>query len=305
MHQETRDFALLHFIVLIWGFTAVLGLLIEIPAVEMVFYRTGLAALGLWIVMKSRKTSFKVSGAQDWFNIILVGVLIGAHWILFFLSARVSNASVCLAGMATCSLWTSFLEPLYFKKKIRAFEVILSILALLGMLVIFHVETRYVLGLTLAILSAFLAALFTVINSRLTRKYNHFSLTFHEMLFACLSITLFFPVYTRWVVDRELILIPANWTDWLYLSILAVVCTVYAYSHSIRLMRRLSAFAVNLAVNLEPIYGILLALIVFGESEKMKGGFYLGTALIMLAVILYPIWNRINKNKAIETDVLR
>lgn len=305
MHQETRDFALLHFIVLIWGFTAVLGLLIKIPAVEMVFYRTGLAALGLWIVMKSRKTSFKVSGAQDWFNIILVGVLIGSHWILFFLSARVSNASVCLAGMATCSLWTSFLEPLYFKKKIRAFEVILSILALLGMLVIFHVETRYVLGLTLAILSAFLAALFTVINSKLTRKYNHFSLTFYEMLFACLSITLFFPVYTRWVVDRELILIPANWTDWLYLSILALVCTVYAYSHSIRLMRRLSAFAVNLAVNLEPIYGILLALIVFGESEKMSGGFYLGTALIMLAVLLYPIWNRINKNKAIETDVLR
>lgn len=305
MKQELKDFTLLHFIVLIWGFTAILGLLIHIPSVEMVFYRTGFAAIGLFFIVRFSKTGFAISTGKDWLNVIWVGFLIAAHWILFFLSAKVSNASVCLAGMATCSLWTSFLEPLYFKKRIRPFEVVLSVLALAGMIVIFNVESRYILGLSLAVISAFLSALFTVVNANLTKKYNHFTITFYEMLFACLVILLFFPFYSEFVVKKPLEMIPDTHIEWLYILILALVCTVYAYSYSIKLMRRLSAFAINLTVNLEPVYGIILALIIFGESEKMSTGFYLGTLLIMLAVLLYPIMNRINKNKAIETDVLR
>ncbi len=305
MTQETKDFGFLHFIVLIWGFTAILGLLVSIPSVELVFYRTGIASLGLLFIIKSRKLDLSVSRGRDFLGILFVGFQIAAHWILFFLSARLSNASVCLAGMATCSLWTSFLEPLYFKKQVRPFEVFLSIIALAGMIIIFNVETQYILGLTLAVISAFLSAWFTVINSRLTKKYNHFVITYYEMVFACISILIFFPFYSIWITKDGLTMLPEDNFEWVYIAILAIVCTVYAYSYSIKLMKRLSAFAVNLTVNLEPVYGIILALLIFGESEKMSGGFYLGTSLIMLAVLLYPLFNRRFKNKAIETDVLR
>lgn len=305
MSQESKDFALLHIIVLVWGTTAILGLLISIPSVELVFYRTGFAAIGLWFVLKGSRRSFRISSNRDWIMVGSVGFLIAAHWILFFLAARVANASVCLAGMATTSLWTSLLEPVYFKKKVRLFEVILSLLAFAGMIVIFKIETEYVLGLSLAVLSAFLAACFTVLNASLTRKYDHFVITFYEMSSATILIAIFFPVYTQTIRPEGLKMIPDATVEWIYILTLAILCTVWAYSYSIKLMKRLSAFAVNLTVNLEPVYGIVLALLIFGESEKMSGGFYTGTGLIMLAVLLYPLLNRFYRNKAVETDVLR
>jgi drug/metabolite transporter (DMT)-like permease len=304
MSQVIKDYFFLHIIVLTWGFTAVLGLLIDIPPVEMVFFRTGLSAIGIMIIMGVRGLSFRLDSSRSTKQAVLVGVLLGAHWILFFLSARLSNASVCLAAMATTSLWTSLIEPVYFKKKIQAFEVSLGLVAFIGMIIIFNVEVDYLLGLILAVVSAILAALFTVINSQLTQGNHHFTLTFYEMLFACLSIVLFFPFYRFYFSEGDLVLLPTL-SDWGYLLILAGVCTVFAYSYSIKLMKRLSAFSVNLSVNLEPIYGILLALIIFGESEEMKPGFYLGTGLIMLSVLAYPILNKRYNKKPIETDILR
>ncbi|MDH5609231.1 MAG: DMT family transporter [Cyclobacteriaceae bacterium] len=304
MKQESKDYLLLHFLVLIWGFTAILGLIIQLPPVELVFYRTLLASVGLLLIIYARKRSLALFHRGDLWKVVAVGVMIAAHWILFFLAARVSNASVCLAGMATCSLWTSLVEPFYLKKRIRKFEVFLSILAFAGMLVIFKVEFEYVLGLSLALLSAFFAALFTVVNAKLTQQNDHFVITFYEMAFASLSTVLFFPFYMYFFTDGQLNLSP-SFSDWVGLLILAGVCTVFAYSYSIKLMRRLSAFAVNLTVNLEPVYGIILALLIFGEKEKMSPGFYLGTSFIMLSVLVYPLINRRLRRKALETDVLR
>jgi drug/metabolite transporter (DMT)-like permease len=291
MTQEFKDYLFLHFIILIWGFTAILGLLISTPPVEMVFFRTSISAVGIMFIMWFRGIRFRLDKVSDFKQAALVGVLLGAHWILFFLSARVSTASVCLAGMATTSLWTSLVEPIYFKKKVQRFEVSLGVMALIGMLIIFNVEISYILGLSLALVSALCAALFTVINSKLTRDNNHFSLTFYEMIFATLAIVIFFPFYQYFFSTGPLQLLPKP-EDWFWLLILALLCTVFAYSYSIKLMKRLSAFSVNLSVNLEPVYGIILALIVFGESEEMSPGFYLGTGLIMLSVLAYPILNR-------------
>lgn len=304
MKQETKDFAFLHLIVLIWGFTAILGLLIEVPPVELVFFRTALSAIGLLFIILIGRHSFLINRGKDLFNIVFVGFLIAAHWILFFLAARLSNASVCLAGMATCSLWTSLLEPLYFRKKAQPFELVLGFIAFIGILIIFNVEFQYVVGFLVAVLSAFLSAWFTVINAGVTKKYDHFVITFYEMAFACLCIVLFFPLYTLYFTDKSLMLIPSG-MDWFYLLILALVCTVFAYSYSIKLMRRISAFGVNLAVNMEPVYGILLALLIFGQSEAMSAGFYGGTLLILLSVLLYPILNRRFRRKPLETDILR
>lgn len=303
MIQERKDFLTLHFIVLIWGFTAILGLLIEMPSVEVVFFRTLISAAGLWIVLKFWKKSLAIHSRKHFLVILGTGVLIAAHWILFFLSARISNASVCLAGMATCSLWTSLIEPLSQGRRIKGFEVLLSVIAFIGIGVIFNVEFDYLSGLLTAVLSAFIASVFTVINGRLSKTYDPYVITFYEMIGACIATALFFPIYTGFFVD-SLVLNPTL-NDWFYLSVLAIVCTVYAYSISVELMKRLSAFSINLVVNLEPVYGIILALIIFGDSEEMSPGFYFGTLLILTSVLLYPLLNRRYKKKALSTDIIR
>ncbi|MEQ6166705.1 DMT family transporter [Ekhidna sp. MALMAid0563] len=303
MMQERKDYLTLHFIVLIWGFTAILGLLIDIPSVEVVFFRTLIAAIGLFVLLKFWKRSLKINSRKHMLQILGTGSLIALHWILFFLSARISNASVCLAGMATCSLWTSLIEPLSQGRKIKRFEVMLSIIAFIGIAVIFNVGFDYLAGLLTAVLSAFIASVFTVINGRLTKTYDPYVITYYEMVGACLSIAAFFPIYSAYFVE-SLSLIPSL-SDWFYLSMLAIVCTVYAYSVSVELMKRLSAFSINLVVNLEPVYGIILALIIFGDSEEMSPGFYGGTLLILTSVLLYPLLNRRYKKKALSTDIIR
>ncbi|WP_420316209.1 DMT family transporter [Ekhidna sp.] len=303
MIQERKDFLTLHFIVLIWGFTAILGLLIEIPSVEVVFFRTLISSIGLFILLKFWKRSLRINSQKQLLIILGTGVLIAAHWILFFLSARISNASVCLAGMATCSLWTSLIEPISQGRRIKGFEVLLSIIAFIGIGIIFNVEFDYLSGLLTAVLSAFIASVFTVINGRLTKTYDPYVITFYEMMGACVATALFFPIYVGFFVD-ELSLSPSS-LDWFYLGSLAIFCTVYAYSVSVELMKRLSAFSINLVVNLEPVYGIILALIIFGDSEEMSPGFYLGTLLILTSVLLYPLLNKRYKKKALSTDIIR
>jgi drug/metabolite transporter (DMT)-like permease len=300
--QYTKDYLQLHFIVFLWGFTAILGMLVSMPSVELVFYRTFISAIALAIMLLVGKKSFAI-GTKDIVKTLGTGIIIGVHWILFFAAARLSNISVCLAGIATISLWTSLLEPLMTKKRVKGFEVVLGLMAIVGIVIIFNVEFKYAWGLFVAIVSAFLAAVFTVINSQFTQRHYHFTVTFYEMIGASLSIILFFPIYGAYFSDG--VQLGLHGYDLLWLTILALACTVYAYSESVKLMKRIPAFAVNLAVNLEPIYGIILALVIFGEQEKMKPGFYLGTLVILSSVLVYPWINRYYKRKALEIDVLR
>ncbi len=285
-----RHYLTMHLLVLIWGFTAILGMLIEIPSVEVVFYRTLIACLVLlgYILLRRKKlTAMFDKGGMFQMG---TGVIIAAHWILFFLAARVSNVSVCLAGMATTSLWTAFLEPFYHRKRVQPFEVFLGVMALAGMVVIFNVAFDFWLGLVLAIISALLSAIFTIINAEFVKKgRDPFVITFYEMLGAVVSIVLFFPLYSS--LKGGLVL-GITWMDFLWLVLLAVVCTVYAYSISVQLMKHISPFTMNLTVNLEPVYGIILAVLIFGSSEEMSTGFYIGTSLILLAVLAYPLFNK-------------
>ena len=289
-----KDYLLLHFIVLIWGVTSILGLLISLPSLELVFYRTLLAAIGVAVLMGIRKESLRVA-PMDLLKIIGVGVLISLHWIFFFWSAKVSTASVCLAGMATTSLWTSFLDPLINKKRIKPFEVALGLLVISGLLVIFQFENGYWLGLFMALAAAFLSALFSILNGRLTFRYSPYQITFYEMAAASLVALLFLPLYSY--IDGTAI----QWTwkglDWFWILILAGICTVYAFSVSVELMKRLSVFSINLTINLEPVYGILLAVLIFGEKEKMTQQFYLGTGIIFISVLIYPVLNYWQKKR--------
>ncbi len=303
MTNESKDYLHLHFVVLIWGFTAILGMLVKLPTVEVVFYRTLIASFGLYVVIRLAKKPIRIQGRKDLMIILFTGMLIGLHWITFFLSARIANVSVCLAGMATCSLWTAFIEPISLGRRVRGYEVILGAIAIIGIVIIFNVEFGYLEGLLVAIFSAFIAAIFSVINGRMVKKYDPYVITFYEMMSACGAIILFFPIYATQIVDG--IQLNGTVSDFIYLAILAIFCTVYAYSASVELMKRISVFSINLTVNLEPIYGIILALIIFGDSEEMSGGFYLGTGLILTSVLLYPLLNRRFKRKALSTDIIR
>jgi drug/metabolite transporter (DMT)-like permease len=284
----TKDYFKLHFIVFLFGFTAILGKLVSIPAVEMVFYRTLLAAAGMAFLIWAVRGTFKVNNT-DLIKILLTGVIVAIHWVTFFASGRVSNPSTSLVGFATCSFWAAFIEPIAKRKKIHELEVGLGLVVLIGLVLIFSFDFNYALGLFLGIVSGLTAALFSVANSKLAARVSAHTITFYEMAGACITIALFFPIYQSQLADdKQLHLAPAP-MDWVYIGTMAIACSVYAYSVMINLSKKLSVFFIQLALNLEPVYGIALALLVFGQQEVMGWNFYVGTVIILSAVVLYPV----------------
>lgn len=291
MNATFKDFAKLHFIVFLWGFTAIIGKELSISAADVVLYRTGLAALVVGGFMIIRKLSFQFE-PKVIAQFSITGLVIAMHWFLFFESARVSNVSISLAGMATTTLWTSLVEPIITRKSVKPIEVLLGLIVIGGLYVIFRFEFDNALGLTLAVLSALLSAIFSVLNAGFAKKHSEYAITFYEMLAACIAIAIFIPIYkVNFLKEVAGYAIPTL-SDWGLIIILAIVCTVYAFSASVELMKRVSAFAVNLTINLEPVYGILMALLIYGEREQMSGGFYYGTLIIIAAVFSYPIIRR-------------
>lgn len=285
----------LHFLVLIWGVTTILGKLISIPALEVVFYRTFFAFIVLYFIVKLRKSSLAI-GKRNFYAIFGTGSIIASHWILFFLAARVSNVSICLAGMATTSIWTSILEPIILKRKIKVYEPILGLIALVGISVVFQSVIDQYLGFLIAVFSAILSSIFTIINGQLVKKSNHYVISFYQMLGACMCSLIFMLIYSYGISGKSI-----EWnltqSDLIYLFVLSLICTVYAYSASIKLMHKLSAFAINITINLEPVYGIILAVLIFGNSEYMGTSFYWGTLIILTSVLLYPIFSYLERRR--------
>jgi drug/metabolite transporter (DMT)-like permease len=283
--QFSKSYFKLHFLVVLWGFTAILGLLIKQSFIEVVFYRTLFSFLALVIILKVSKISFFVS-PRELVKLLLTGMTIAFHWLLFFGAARYSNASVSLIGLSTTALWTSLLEPLVHKRKISIIEIFFGMAVIGGLYIIYNDDFTYGLGLLMSLASAFFAAIFSVLNFGFVRKHNSKVITFYEMLGAWIATIPFL-----WILndsDTNLLNLP-SWSDTGYLLILALICTVYANSTSTELLKKFSAFASNLVINMEPVYGIILALLIFGESEKMNTSFYLGALSIITAIFIYPV----------------
>jgi drug/metabolite transporter (DMT)-like permease len=281
----------LHFIVFLWGFTAILGKLITLPPVEMILYRTVLATIGLGAIMLFRKSDFRVE-SKDVPGLFLTGAIIAAHWIAFFGSARMANVSISLVGFGTASLWTAIIEPVSRGRRIKGFEVFLGLCVIAGIVIIFSFDDGHRAGFLVAILSGLLASLFAVVNARYTERIAAGAITLYEMAGAALSIAVFLPFYSRyWVDDGTLSLVPTA-HDWIYLLILSGVCTVFAFAVMLRLMRKIPVFFIQLTINLEPVYGILMALVVFGEDERMDVRFYIGSLIIISSILAYPLLRR-------------
>jgi drug/metabolite transporter (DMT)-like permease len=281
------DYLKLHFIVFLWGFSAILGKLVTIPALEMVFYRSILAALGMGILILAVKGTFSVTRVEL-LKLVLIGFIVALHWVAFFGSARVSNVSVSLVGFATNSLWTAFLEPWLNRSRVKKFELLLGLVVIFGLYIIFSFDFQYKLGLFIGIVAGFTSALFSVLTAKMVRRVPSNTITFYEMIGVFIALALFLPVYkVTWAEDGLLQLVPSP-MDWVYIALLAGVCSVYAFSTAVELMKKISVFMIQLTLNLEPIYGIIMAVIIFGTQEKMGLNFYVGTLIILSAVILYP-----------------
>lgn len=275
-----KDHLKLQGVVLLWGFTAVLGALILLPAGEIVVFRTGIGAFVLGLMLRSR---LKI-GWRPALSFFLTGLVIGAHWWTFFWAVKVANVSICMVGIATLSLWTAVLEPLMVKgRSFRAVDLLFGGAVLLGVAMIYRAELAYSDGILIAVLSAFLAAVFSVINSFHIKKANQYVITFYE-LFGGMC---FAGAMLLWM-EPEPNLAP-TWQDWIYLLLLGGVCTVVAFSQYVGLLKKMTVFVINFASNLEPVYGILLAAWILKDYQNLSGEFYGGAAMIVSAVLLYPL----------------
>ena len=274
----------LHFIVFIWGFTAVLGDLISIEAVPLVWHRMLLGSLFVLIYIIYNKGMLKVS-LRSLIKFAFVGLLIALHWLAFFSAVKVSNVSITLAMMSTGAFFASFLEPIFFKRKIIAYEVIFGLIVIIGLYIIFKVESEYLSGILLALLASFLGALFSIFNGMMVKSHNATVISFYELLFGVVFITL----YILFTDGFDNAFFNLSGSDWTYLIILASICTAYAFIASVHVMKWISPYTVMLTTNMEPVYGILLALLILGEKEYMSPTFYLGAIIILITVVLNGI----------------
>ncbi|TWT73095.1 DMT family transporter [Allorhodopirellula solitaria] len=288
-HGEPRDYWKLHFIVFLWGFTGVLGELIDLPSIELVFYRCLLASITLGVILRKK---LRVP-ARRAIAMFATGGVIGLHWVLFFLAVKVANVSVCMVGAATISLWTALLEPLMVRGRVlKRMDLVFGVLVIGAVAIIFQSETQYAVGFAIAIAAAIAAAVFSIINGFFAKHTPHRVITWYELTGACLFCALCLPISAHWLSEgRGLDLMPSA-MDWFWIVILAELCTVYAYSEYVSLLKRLSVFTINFANNLEPVYGIILGGIILGDYQHLGAGFYIGTALIALLVLTHTGMSR-------------
>ena len=282
----------LHFIVFIFGFTSVLGALISISALPLTIYRMGIASLFLALfIFFYDINKFKLKKPLV-IKILICGVIISLHWITFFYAIKISNVSITVSMMSSAAFLTSLIEPLFFKKKFLLYELILGVLSLFGVFIIFNAELKYIDGLIFALISSILVSVFTLLNSRIVINNSSITISFYELfvgfLFSFLYYYLFF--------DASVILKKINNQDFMLLVILGIVCTSYAFTKSVDLIKYLKPFTIMMIINMEPVYAILISLLIFGESEYLSINFYIGFVIILIAVIINGIF-KYKKNK--------
>jgi drug/metabolite transporter (DMT)-like permease len=286
--------------VFVWGFTAILGQLISKSALILVWYRLLIACIALFLYLILRNTKFRVP-PKTLSKYIAIGILVVVHWVFFYESIKVSKISVCLIALSSITLFTGILDPLFNRRKLLWLDILTGVLIMSGILLIFKFESRYYLGTIYGLIAAFLASLFTIFNSQelkklviknVSRKNETILISFYELSGGFLFLTIYL-FYNHQLNTKTLSLIPS---DLVYLLLLGIICTAIAYVVGFAVMKSLSPFTVNLITSLEPVYGIILAFLIFGKSEALNMGFYVGAFMILGSIILYPfLKNKLDK----------
>lgn len=275
----------LHIAVFLFGITAILGDLIQLSALTLVWWRVLITAISLLffvrlgsLVKMPRALLLKYAG---------IGFLVGLHWLTFYGAVKLANASITLVCMATTSFFTALLEPLILKRKVRGYEIMLGLLIVPGMiLIVNNTALSMHAGIWAGLASALFASLFSIFNKKLIDDSDELSITLVEMSSAWLlmGVALLFVTFKA---DSPVVFMPSL-MDWVYLLVLSLLCTTLAYVLALRALKHLSAFASNLTVNLEPVYGIILAWLILNDNEELTSGFYWGGLIIIASVFSYP-----------------
>lgn len=276
-----------HFLVVLLAFTAILGKIILIPVPALVFWRTVLAALGMFVLLiLTRRDLLKLPDGKHIPLIVATGALIGLHWICFFGAIILSNVSVALSAMASISLFTAFTEAWHEKRAPHRREILLGFIVFLGLIIIVGMEFDYVLGLSVGLLSAFLAAVFPVWNRSLVRSgLAARTLLLYEMIAAAVTVLICIAL----IPSEHFSLVMPNESDWIPLLVLAIVCTTFGHTWHNNILKKLSAYTATLAFNFEPIYGMIMAAFIFHEYENLSLGFYVGSLLVIFANFCEPM----------------
>lgn len=282
--DNLKSYLHLHLIVFIWGFTAVLGALITLDALPLVWFRMLFAVGFIAVFLIFKKIPLRIS-TKTALQFLFAGLIIALHWFTFFKAIKISNISLTLACLSTGAFFTSLLEPLFYEKKIVWYEVFFGLLVVFGLYIIFNVEGNYFSGMLIALSSAFLSALFAVINSKFVKEHDPIVISFYELS----GGVVFFTFLLLFSHSFSSTFFSLSAKDLMYLMILSSVCTAYAFIASTSIMKFLSPYTVMLTINLEPIYGIILAVLVFKEKERMCFEFYIGAIIILLTVLLNSV----------------
>lgn len=296
-NAKIKNYLHLHFLVFIAGFTAIFGELITIKAIPLVWYRMIIASILMFIYIKIAKVKLKIT-LKSLLLLSIAGIIIALHWITFFGAIDESNISITLAMFSTGAFFASLIEPIIYRRTIIWYEIFFGFIVIIGVFIITQSEIKYLTGILLGISSAFFSSLFAVLNGKFLTQHTATVISFYEFL----SGVLFISIYILFFGDGfSLDFFNLSTSDFGYLFILASICTAYAFIAAVYVMKLISPYTVVLTYNLEPIYGIIMALILFPEKEQMSASFYYGAIVIIATVILNGILKNSRKLKRNRT----
>jgi drug/metabolite transporter (DMT)-like permease len=291
--NNLKHYLHLHFLVFIAGFTAILGEAISLSSIALVWHRMLIALVLTFLFLLYYRYNLKID-IKDFFKFSLAGIIIALHWITFFEAIEQSNISITLAMFSTGAFFASLIEPIFFKRKVRPVEIILGLIVICGVFIILQANIDSFFGVLLGIVSALLASLFSVLNGKLVQNNNPFVISFYEFLSGVVFILLYL-IFSGNLIDLNIESFFSY--DYLYVFILGSICTAYAFIASVHILKFLSPYTLVLTYNLEPVYGILLAIFIFPETEKMEFSFYIGTLIIISTIIINSTLKIMNNKK--------
>jgi drug/metabolite transporter (DMT)-like permease len=275
----------MHVAILLWGFTAILGKAISLDEGMLVWYRMLFSAVATFIFLLYIKQN-RLLPWKEFIRVAGIGGLVALHWITFYGAIKASNVSIAISCFSSVALFTAILDPLINRSLPKRSELLLGIGVMVGIYIIFSVQQLYFKGILLSLISAILAASFTILNKKISGKYNPAVLTFYELGTGFLILTALLPFWFK--INHSAFSIPGS-SDIIYLILLSVFCTTFAFTLSLHALKKLDAFTMSLSVNLEPLYSIILAIVIFNEHKMLNTGFYLGSLIILSAVVLHGL----------------
>jgi drug/metabolite transporter (DMT)-like permease len=285
----------MHAAVFLWGFTGVLGRAISLDSIWLVWYRMLITVFSLWVLYFFLKKILKISLASA-LAIGGIGFVLVLHWICFYASIKYANVTIALTCLSTTALLSSLLEPLVLRKQFDAFEVVLGLFAIAGIVIIYNTHIQFSLGIFIGLLSAVLTVLVSVLNKKIVDRYQPEQITLYQLTGGFIGLSVLLPIVFYLFPSQEIFPSPV---DWLWLFILSWVCTVFTFFLYIRSLKKLSAFTMNLTLTLEPVYGIVLAFIIYKENKLLSNWFYLGFCLIAFAVVFH-MWRLLKPKRRVS-----